>query len=755
MEVKRRQRRRTRCPQYIRHAYVWMVIVLCAIWCAADQLHAEENAGAATDTPWQINADKIEYNQDQGTYVAEGNVVVTRKGKSISADQVQLDQKTQEALAIGNVRLVSENDMLSGQRLRLNLGSETGEVTNGSLFIKANHLYLSGDLIRKTGPQTYAADRFTLTACDGPHPDWKVTGKDLNVTIEGYGFAKHTALWAGKIPLLYSPFLVFPVKLKRQSGLLIPEFGYSQRKGSQYLQPFFWAINDHSDATVYAHYMSERGVRTGIEYRYILSEHSKGAIIAEGFTDDQVDDGSTESSETWGYQDDTADRPNRDRYWFRMKHDQDLFAGLTGKLDLDVVSDQDYLHEFKDGTNGFLATQDYFLNTFGRDIDDEIDPIRLNRLNFNRRWDHFTFNTDLRWYDDVIKRRQEIADDTLQQIPAIGINATQQPVAGSPIYYDLSSSYVYYYRINGTSSQRLDLYPRLYLPLQLFQSITVAPSVGARATAWYPSQNDDQPEEEQEQYYRYLYDFKLDTQTEFFRLFNFSMAGSDQLRHAVTPQIVYEYIPEQDQSDLPEIDDVDRIEAKNLVTYSLTNTLTARMPEQNSNEQTNFHYQTFLRFKLEQSFDFSRQDDEDPEPFSDIFAELDITPRRYVSLNANARWSIYDDALRSFGSTLGLRDNRGDKLSINYNYNSDSSPSSDDGSESIGLEAELKISGRLKVRGKHERNIYDQIDIESSFGIHFQSQCWGVDISYAIEAQDQRYRIMLNLLSLGSMGYNP
>lgn len=79
-----------------------------------------------------------------------------------------------------------------------------------------------------------------------------------------------------------------------------------------------------------------------------------------------------------------------------MKHNQDLFSGLSAKIDLDVVSDQDYLHEFKSGYDGFLYTRDYFRDTFGREINDETETVvRQNRLNLNRSWDNYTFSADL------------------------------------------------------------------------------------------------------------------------------------------------------------------------------------------------------------------------------------------------------------------------------------------------------------------------------------------------------------------------
>ena len=234
--------------------------------------------------------------------------------------------------------------------------------------MKENHFYIRGDRIEKTGKDTYQAKQASVTSCDGDRPDWIITGRTLNVTIEGYGTATHATLKARDVPVLYVPYLVFPAKTKRQTGLLVPEVGVSDRKGVAWDQPLFWAINDTSDATVYGHYMAERGTKVGLEYRYALTDAAFGAIMADGLEDRKIDDGTPDNTLKWGYADDDYDRPNSDRYWLRAKMDQALPWGAAARLDLDIVSDQDYLTEFRDGRSGFDASRDYFLEAFGRDL---------------------------------------------------------------------------------------------------------------------------------------------------------------------------------------------------------------------------------------------------------------------------------------------------------------------------------------------------------------------------------------------------
>lgn len=716
---------------------------------------AAEQEAPLPPAAWQVNADRVSYDPETDEYMAEGNVAVTREGRTLTADMMRLNQTSRQAWAEGNVRLVSGKDTLTGKTLQMNLDDETGRLTEGSVFLSENHFYVSGREIEKTGPQSYRVQDASLTSCDGPAPDWHITGKELEVTVEGYGFATHAALWAKKMPLIYTPYLAFPVKLKRQSGLLTPEFGLSDRRGTEYQQPVFWAINDSTDATFFTHYMSKRGTRLGAEYRYVASDLSKGTLMADGFEDREVDDGQTENSQQWGYTDDNALRPNRDRYWVRTKVDQELPAGMSAKLDLDVVSDQDYLKEFQDGVNGFDKTRAYFLDSYGRDIDDYNDPIRKNQLNVNRLWTRYAFNADARWYDDVIKRRNDAADDTLQNLPELTLDGAKQKITGTPVYFNLLTNYTNFYREEGTRGQRADLYPRVYYPTRFFDGVFVEPSAGLRQTAWHIDAWGTDPEDDRNDYYRSIYDLKLDTSTDFYRVFDMETAGYDRLKHGIKPQLIYEYIPKQDQDETAQFDfdDLDQIEAQNLITFALTNTLTARKPRPAEAKGPEFLYNPAMRFKLAEGFDINKHKEDDPRPFTDLKAELDLTPGRYIWLDGDALWRPYDGRFYGYNAALRLWDLRGDLLSAQYRFRQEEPEEEVNGLESIQFAAVLKLNQTLGLRGHYERNIETDRLIETGVGVFYRGQCWGVDLDAKEEEEQNRsIAVMVHLSGLGSFG---
>jgi len=713
------------------------------------------------DRQWHITADEIHYDRESSYYSAEGNVRISRPGKAVTADRVRYELNTMKAVADGHVRMTVGRDYLLGDRLEIDLNTETGILYNGTIFAEENHFYIRSDTLEKIGPDTYTAVRATVTTCDGERPSWKITGKDLRLTLDGYGTVKHAALWARQFPVLYSPYLVFPVKLTRQSGLLPPEVGTSDRKGVEISQPLYWAISDSSDATFYEHYMSRRGNKLGVEYRYVLDARSQGAVLADVLKDRKVDDGSGDSSRDWGYDSDDVLRPNSDRYWFRMKHDQVLPFGWVAKLDADVVSDQDYLQEFKEGYGGFDDTEAYFQSRFGRELDDYDDPVRTNRIAVSRLWPGFTLNAEARWYDDVIQRRWGddlgLPDTTLQKLPAVEFDALKQRVFGSSFYYDLDSEYTYFFREDGTRGHRADMVPRLYRPVQIGRYAVIEPSVGLRETLWYVDRYASEDAGKDRTQTRETADVKLDVSSGVSRVYEVDRWGADRMRHSILPRIVYEYIPEPKQDEYPEFDAVDRIDEIHRITYSLTSYITMRSAagEQTGTSQagegdtsgTSYRYAQLCRFKLEQYYDIREARKDTPqdwrngktrEPFSPVSGELELTPLNYVSFRADAEWSPYDNELLSHNTGLVLRDRRGDRLTAAYRYTREEN-------ESVYMDGRLYLTEAVSLYGDYERNMRDDALIRQRLGCLYQAQCWSVDVSYTDEDADRRFRFMIRL----------
>lgn len=743
---------RSGTPRRVTVWVVWGLMLLfaslsgppCTLLVASDPLMEDDPT-----QPWHIAADKITRDQKTGDLIASGNVIIAKQGKRLSADRIVFNQTTGDIRAEGHVILTAGKDVLTGSRVAMNLNTRKGVIDQGTLFIDSNHFYITGDRIRKTGPDSYTVEGAAVTSCDGDNPDWKITGKKLEVTIEGYGYVTDAAVWARSLPVLYTPYLAFPAKIKRQTGLLAPQTGISERKGFEYIQPLFWAINDPTDATFYAHYMNDRGMKIGAEYRYVLDEASKGTAMADGFTDDQIDDGTAENQK-WGYPDDDLTRENTDRYWLRMKHDHLLSYGITAKIDLDVVSDQDYLKEFRGGYTGFEDTDTYYTKSFGRGLDPIDETVRANQISFNKTGRKYSLTADILWNDDVVTRRSGVADSTLQTLPRITYTASKQNLLATPTFFDATGGFVHFYRQTGAKGSRADIHPRVYYPLNWKNYLAFEPSVGTHVTAWHLDTTAG-TNLNSKGYFRNIYDVKLDTSTQLVRVYGGDEPAATKINHVATPRVVYDYTPREDQSDLPYFEAADRIAAQNLITYSINNQFTARRVKTNRTRQAEeaplpeYDYDQFARFEVGQTYDLNLAGDGDPEPFGPIFADLNYQPTSRIGLKADAEWSIYEDHFTSHNIGLDLKHDRYGRLYTEYRFERYQS-------ESIFTNLRAHLTSRVEAYMLYERNIREERDIGTGLGVIYKSQCWSVDMSYLTTANDRRYAIVINLEGLGGLG---
>jgi LPS-assembly protein len=694
---------------------------------------------ASEEMVWDAATDEVTAGED---------VVIERSGQKMTSGPVFLNLSTNEATATDGIRITTEEGEFSGRQMAFNIDDETetlsaGTIYDGHLFYKKNHIHIRGQEITKTGEDTYEGQNVVVTSCEGESPAWEIGGKNFKVTYGGYGFVSHAFFRLHEVPVLYTPFFVFPIKLERQTGLLAPSFDYSDRKGFMMSQPFFWAINESSDATFYLDYMTKRGVKIGTEYRYVLTDTDQGMVLFDFLDDRKVDDGTG----TWGYSSDGYLRTNSDRYWFRMKHDQSLGEQSSLMLDLDIVSDQDYLYEFKRGNTGYVSTNARFLDTFGRGIDSYDETVRKNRLNYTSQWVGYSFTAEAIWRDNIIARTQEDTDDTedpVQYLPTISFDRYRQSLFGSPLYAGFETDAAYLYHEDGISGERIDLNPRLYLPWNIGNVLSIEQSLGGRETLWQLESIDGEAELE-ETHHRELYDFKTEFSSDIYHLFKPDWGEVDAMKHAVKFMVTYDYTPTVDQEGYPYFDGVDRIDGENLITYSVVNTFTTRKGGEEGPQ-----YLQVVRLELSQSYDVDRERDGDSEPFNPIESQLDVNFGSWGTFSGDAEWSTYTGDFVSRNVSYGVSDSRGDKLTLSHRYTASSV-------ETFQGAAILKLTDKIWLYPAYEQNLKDDHLVSRGLDLVYRGQCWSLGLIFEEEYEnatttDKHYGLTVNFYGLGEVG---
>lgn len=243
-------------------------------------------SGIRLDAPVNMTADTLSYDEETGVAVAEGNVELVFGTRTMRADRIRYDSATGEADLTGKVRYKDVDEEFAFDRITINLDSETGVLYNGTIRISSSNYLIASEKIEKTGKSSFLIEKGMLTTCPcDPEPDWKFEVRRARVTLDRYAIARDITFRIRGVPVLWLPWGAFPVKMTRQSGLLLPNFSSNRSRGYTLQVPYYQVINRWSDATVTLDAMSRRGYRPEAEYRFVLNPESEGALRATMFRD--------------------------------------------------------------------------------------------------------------------------------------------------------------------------------------------------------------------------------------------------------------------------------------------------------------------------------------------------------------------------------------------------------------------------------------------------------------------------------------
>lgn len=187
-----------------------------------------------------LGTDSIEYSQETGTYTATGNVRYQDSGMRVVAERLEGDQNN-DSHRIDNVRYQLTERRGNGGAERIEMQDSRGRMFES-----------------------------TYSTCPPSQRWWELRAHRIDVdTDEGTGVARSATLRIGKVPVLYVPWLAFPIDDRRRTGLLYPNVGLSSRNGFDYAQPVYFNLAPNYDLTLEPRWMSRRGLQLGTEFRYL------------------------------------------------------------------------------------------------------------------------------------------------------------------------------------------------------------------------------------------------------------------------------------------------------------------------------------------------------------------------------------------------------------------------------------------------------------------------------------------------------
>lgn len=607
------------------------VLLLCALFASVGRAQRIDSPLVQAQEI-TITADEISYEQKTNEVMARGNVVITRGDTEVRADEVRLNRATNEADAQGHVRITDPEGTVTAEVLHLNLDEETGFLSEAEIHSRRMRYSLRGERVEKGWGQSYRIENGTFTTCHCAEgaPSWSISGEQLGVTLGGYGTLQGGTFKVLDIPIIYIPRAIFPVQRERQSGFLLPRFGFSNTRGFQTLLPAYWAINKSQDATVA--FDLETSARVGVigEYRYALSRETRGILAGSYFNESFRGAAPGTAFE--------ASIPT-DRWSVTGEHDQPFLGDSRLYDDVFLVSDDLFLREIN--TYAFEHARAVALRTL---------PFTETRAGIIQQWDRAALKAEGTYYQDLTGFQSQ----TLQRAPEVDFWG--QTLLGTHVLGDIASSAVDFQRGRDTDGARIDIAPSAMLPLPLGHFAFGSVRAGLRETAYHLTDRtvSDSGRQLPREQSRELAQIDAEASTTLSRIYPVSLFGLEKVKHTIEPAIAYLYIPAVSQADLPLFDGIDRIERRNLLSYGVTSRLIGKFVSSGddkgaaSSDPWHSQIRELGRLSLMQSYDISReidplQPDRSANHLTDIDLDGRVNPSRSLSVHFNTNYDPMDN----------------------------------------------------------------------------------------------------------------
>ncbi|HET7451394.1 MAG TPA: LPS assembly protein LptD [Thermoanaerobaculia bacterium] len=518
----------------------------------------------------KIAADHEDCAQGLDVCTATGDVKLQYQDVEMSAQTLTFDRRSQIATAEGNVVIDQGPTRLSGRRAVFDLEKKTGTIEEAEADLQPT-FHVIAKSITKSGEATYDVTDGVFTACSVPDPAWSFAMDRASITLDDYARMHGVTFHARKVPLLYSPYILWPTKEDRASGFLVPGLGYNNERGAFLGLTYYWVTGRPTDATTELDMYSRGAIGLGQEFRWAPSAESAG--VFQGFL---AHDTAATLCEPGTTTDPTKvcllpngsagvlSTGHATRWKLRLDHSSsDLPGDMRAVVSIRDYSDENFLQDFERSYNLNAARQIQSTAFLTKNFGDDSANLRFER-------------TETFFSSTVLQER----------VPSLEFAHRTARIGDSPLYAALDASFSELFVNRGQNAahgsyERGDLHPILSLPIKNIPWLSLTASGGGRIT-WYsdsvtPLTTEGQEFSGEELTRRYGEAGFSIVGPSFSRIYAFSLGPFAKWKHIIEPRVDYTYVsPVNGLDRVPLFDEIDSVFGQNAVTYKLVNRLLAK-----------------------------------------------------------------------------------------------------------------------------------------------------------------------------------
>lgn len=641
--------------------------------------------GLRAEAPLDVGADYTEiFDKEIASFM--GNVHMSRADQYVRSNMATYDTVSETLDMQGNVYYGEEDFSIFGDSALLRLGEDQAILRNALFLSPATPLRGSASAVYRENTILSQLNEVAFTSCAPGNRDWVMHASRLKMNKQtGKGSAKHAWLEFKGVPVLYLPYVSFPLDDRRQSGLLAPGFGSTEQGGVDFKVPYYWNIAPNYDAITWARYLTKRGGMLGGDFRY-LTEMTEGSIEAEVLPYD------LEREETrW-----QGSLKNRTRYT----------ENLRSNIDINYVSDEEYFDELG---NSLSFNRNRFLYSFA-DVLYDRPGVALSVKADN--------------YQSIDNTIPDVAKP-YRRLPQALANL-QHSFDFMPLETKLGSEFVFFEHSDRVDGPRFNVRPSVSVPWKTPGSF-VNPKISVDYTQYWLS---DQIEGRASNINRTLPMFSLDSGIFIDKEFG------DSFVHTIEPRLFYLYIPETNQDDIPLFDTsdfdftfsqlfrenrfngIDRIGDANQMTVALTSRL---IDAESGRENLNLSVGNIIYFE-DRKVNLVRGVTETG-TFSNIIAEMNGQLTENFSFQSGMQWDPESGKFDRGEASIRYRNKLNHIFNLGYRLRQNN-PIEANNLEQTNISFRLPIYDSWHLVGRWQYSILRDTTLESFVGLEKESCCW-------------------------------
>lgn len=272
----------------VRHVKAMCAAAVCAVLLPRPGIAQPAPKPARPDTlipggqggDFRVKAEVQEYGK--GHYRAEGSVDLEIGDARILADRVDVYETekdgttTRTLVAEGNVTFAKGDERMSGAHLTMDLATGHATLESARGFVQPG-VFVEAKTIERLDGDTYRIHGGKFTSCYQPKPWWRFSASSATLDVDDSIEARNVLFKVYGVPVIYLPWFMYPIQEdQRQTGFLMPSFGYEGFRGFGVSTGFFWAMGRSFDQTVTFDNYSKYGYGFAHEFRYAREAPSNG-----------------------------------------------------------------------------------------------------------------------------------------------------------------------------------------------------------------------------------------------------------------------------------------------------------------------------------------------------------------------------------------------------------------------------------------------------------------------------------------------